>query len=123
MNYEARHLIEKYKGVGKRLGIEEAAIIVNNFVTRIELNEYQYGAIVSFVDNRGAQAFYQSRLLRIINDEANDEWVVDAAKEFTKPCWSRYNGKQYKSMEIRRVKEKMLFLRPLLVVHNAEAKR
>jgi GH24 family phage-related lysozyme (muramidase) len=123
MTPEAKHLITRYKGHGRKLGIEEAAIIVNNYVTRHELTEGQYGALICFVDNRGAQAFYQSKLLKIVNEDFYPGWELRASKEFDKPCWCVWLGKYSKSMAIRRAKEKRLFLTPLLVVHNVEAKK
>lgn len=119
---EAPLFVTKYKGAGAKLGIEYATAVFNNFVLT-ELNDNQRWAVISFIENRGTPDFLRSKLLRIINEDEYEGWEFRAAEEFLNPPWSRWKGRLNKSMNIRRNKERALFLKPILVAHNIGVKK
>ncbi len=73
-------------------------------LVKAQINENQYGALVSFVYNIGPGAFAGSTLLRKLN--AGD--VQGAAKEFER--WNKGGGKVLNGLVARRAAEKDLFL-------------
>ncbi len=76
---------------------------VLNIVT-VELNDNQYGALVSFAFNLGVGNLGKSTLLRLLNTSDTD----GAADEFLK--WNRAAGKVLKGLTARRKAERDLFL-------------
>lgn len=110
----AKEIIKRYKCSGFHLGLERAADIVNAYVYREELNEYQYAALCLFVENRGQRAFAQSALLRIVNNDLAPNWELRAGREFLKPTWSQWKGKRIQRCVVRRDKEHRLWSTPYL---------
>ncbi len=70
----------------------------------VDLNDNQFGALVSLVYNIGAEAFIDSTLLRRLN--VGD--YVDASYEFLK--WNHVNGAVNAGLSRRRLAEKALFM-------------
>ena len=79
---------------------------VLNIVT-VDLNDNQYGALVSFAFNLGLGNLRKSTLLRALNIGDYDT----AAGEF--PKWNRAGGKVMKGLTARRNAERKLFLTPV----------
>lgn len=75
-----------------------------NKVVKVEINQNQFDALVSFAYNLGNQSLKESTLLRHLND-GNYE---DAANQFTR--WVRAGGKVLAGLVRRREAEKELFL-------------
>lgn len=75
----------------------------------VPLNENQFSALVSFVFNLGSGKVRASTLIAKLN--AAD--YHGAASEFTKWVWA--GGKRLPGLEIRRAKERALFLTPVEV--------
>lgn len=75
-----------------------------NKVVKIEINQNQFDALVSFAYNLGNQSLKESTLLRHLND-GNYE---DAANQFTR--WVRAGGKTLAGLVRRRNAERELFL-------------
>ena len=73
---------------------------------KVELNQNQYDAIVSFCYNVGVGAFSNSTMLKLIN--VND--LTKASNEFIR--WNKAKGKVVNGLTIRRKKEKELFDNP-----------
>jgi lysozyme len=69
----------------------------------IDLDENQYGALLSFTYNLGLGSLESSTLLRLINAGA----LTNAAKEF--PKWDRAAGKEMQGLLKRRLAEQKLF--------------
>lgn len=80
-------------------------------LVRVELNDNQYGALVSFVYNVGASAFGISKLLKKLN--AGD--YLGASEEL--PKWNKITTKEgkvvNKGLTFRREAERMRFVTPL----------
>jgi lysozyme len=76
---------------------------VLNVVT-VDLEDNQYGALVSFTFNLGLGNLRKSTLLRLLNDGDFNA----AADEF--PKWNRAGGKVMKGLTLRRNAEQALFL-------------
>lgn len=72
---------------------------------KVELNENQFSALVSFSYNVGGGAFSKSTMLKYINQQAFSQ----AANEFLK--WIKSAGKDSPGLIKRREMEKDLFLR------------
>lgn len=77
---------------------------VNNLV-RVNLNQNQFDALVSFVYNVGVGNFKKSTLLKKLN--AGD--YLNASSEFLK--WNRGGGKVLKGLSNRRKAEQQLFFK------------
>ena len=71
---------------------------------KVNLNNNQIGAIVSFVYNVGLGNFLKSTLLRKLNKNPNDPTIKD---EFMK--WNKANGKELAGLTKRRAKEAELY--------------
>lgn len=82
--------------------LERAATAVRKLV-KVPLNDNQFGALVSFTFNLGAQRLKGSTLLKLLNQQKYDL----AAEEF--PKWCKANGKTLKGLLNRRLEEKALF--------------
>jgi lysozyme len=81
---------------------KDFASCVNKYV-KVELNQNQFDALVSFVYNVGNVNFKTSTLLKKINKYD----FVGASNEFKK--WKRSNGKILKGLVRRRKSERNLF--------------
>ena len=73
---------------------------------KVDLNDNQYGALVSFTYNLGERNFSKSTLLKKVNAQ---DWS-GAANEFRK--WNKAGGKVLKGLVRRRDAERLLFLTP-----------
>ena len=71
---------------------------------RVELNQHQYDALVSFIYNIGAKEFSESTLLRKLN--IGD--ILGASKEFDR--WIYQEGQILPGLVKRRKHEKQIFL-------------
>lgn len=74
-----------------------------NSLLIVEVTQWQFDALVSFVYNLGAGAFSGSTLLRKINDRD----YAGAANEF--PRWNRAAGRIMRGLTRRRYAERALF--------------
>lgn len=79
---------------------------VNNLI-KVELNQNQYDAIISFVYNIGVGGFSKSTMLKLINSKD----FTNASKQFIR--WNKANGKVVNGLTIRRKKEQELFDKPV----------
>ena len=79
--------------------LQEFANDVNDMV-KVDLNDCQFGAIVSLSYNIGVDAFKRSTLLRKLNTDPNDPSI---ANEFSR--WVRAGGKTLNGLVKRRRKE------------------
>lgn len=79
--------------------LNEFAAEVNELV-RVELNDCQFGALVSLSYNIGINAFKKSTLLRKVNADPDDPAI---AKEFIR--WIRSGGRTVNGLIRRRKKE------------------
>jgi GH24 family phage-related lysozyme (muramidase) len=81
---------------------------VNNAL-KVEVNQNQFDALVSFTYNIGVEGLKQSTLL----DKINHNQFDSAADEFD--LFIHSGGKVIQGLVIRRLKEKALFLKPVPV--------
>ena len=81
-----------------------AASVVDNAV-RKRLSQHEYDALVSFVFNVGVNAFRDSTMLKLINDNADSEVI---ARQFNR--WILVKGKVNQGLINRREIEKRMFL-------------
>jgi lysozyme len=79
---------------------------VNNAV-KVELNQNQFDALVSFAYNCGVGALQKSTLLQFVNKKQ----FVKASAEFAK--WNKGGGKVLQGLVRRRNEEQALFDRPI----------
>jgi lysozyme len=77
-----------------------------NEVVKVELNQNQFDALISFVYNVGLGAFKSSTLLKRINNNPLDE---DIKYQFSR--WNRSGGKVYKGLKKRRNEEAYLYFK------------
>lgn len=75
-------------------------------LVKVEINDNQFDALVSFAYNLGLMNLKQSTLLRYVNEKR----FADAAKQFGK--WINVNGKPVGGLINRRNKERELFETP-----------
>lgn len=75
-----------------------------NKVVKVELNQNQFDALVSFAYNLGNGNLQNSTLLKKVNQKD----FVGASKEFVK--WNKAGGKELIGLTKRREKERDLFL-------------
>ena len=87
-----------------RQDIREAEEAVEQLV-KVELNQSQFDALVSFVFNVGSGNFQKSQLLRLINSDRFDL----AAQQFGR--WVFAGGRRFRGLERRRADEAELFAR------------
>lgn len=80
---------------------------VNNLV-KVELNQNQFDALVSFTYNVGPGALEKSTLLKKVNQNEFNE----ASEEFN--IWVRSNGQVTQGLVNRRKEEQKLFLQPVM---------
>ena len=83
--------------------LESFELDVKRFV-KVDINENQRGALVSFAYNVGSNALKESTLLRRLN--AHD--FPSAANEFKR--WNKSDGQILRGLTIRRNNERRLFL-------------
>ena len=74
---------------------------------KVEVNDNQYAALVSFIFNLGPRNLRRSTLLRLVNERKFRE----AAGEFRK--WNQAGGKVLKGLTRRREAERELFMKPV----------
>ena len=77
---------------------------VNKYV-KVELNQYQFDALVSFTYNVGEGAFKKSTLLRLVNQKK----FVEASQQFLR--WVFNDGVIMRGLVKRRKMERDLFLK------------
>jgi lysozyme len=73
---------------------------------RVQLNQNQFDALVSFVFNVGTRAFFNSTLLVKINQKASRELIVKHWME-----WNKAGGKVVAGLVNRRSKEVQLYFK------------
>lgn len=93
MQYLQHELKEKEAGVEK--------------LVKVQINDNQFGALVSFAYNLGVGALSTSTLLKKLNKGD----VSGAAEEFLK--WDHAGGKRLPGLTRRRQAERALFLQPI----------
>lgn len=76
---------------------------------KVDINDNQYGALVSLVYNIGEGNLKSSTLLRLINNKD----FLGASNEFSK--WNKAGGKVLNGLSRRRAAERKLFLQPAFV--------
>ena len=79
-----------------------------NSMTRDDINQNQFDALVSFAYNVGLGALQGSTLLKKVNKNVNDPLIAD---EFMK--WIYAGGKVVRGLENRRKKEIKLYEKPV----------
>lgn len=89
--------------------LEEFEEYVLEMVTNRNMNENQFGALVSFCYNLGQGNLAKSTLLRLFNEGK----VAEAADQFRK--WNKAGGKVLPGLTKRREAERQLFMKPALV--------
>ncbi|WP_339875206.1 lysozyme [Olleya marilimosa] len=103
------------KPITLKEGEELLKIIVNKFeagvnkLIKVQLNENQFDALVSFAYNLGLGALGRSTLLKKVNNNPNDESIKDEFKR-----WNRAGGKVVKGLKKRRNEEAYLYFTPIL---------
>lgn len=96
--------------INKTRAEELLIFMVNKFsndikkVVKVQLNDNQFGAILSFVWNIGIVAFAKSTLLKKLNSNPNDITIKD---EFMK--WNKAGGKVLNGLIRRREAEQKLY--------------
>jgi len=96
--------------INKARAEELLIFMVNKFsndikkVVKVQLNDNQFGAILSFVWNIGIVAFAKSTLLKKLNSNPNDITIKD---EFMK--WNKAGGKILNGLTRRREAEQKLY--------------
>ncbi|MCC8409925.1 lysozyme [Mucilaginibacter sp. UR6-1] len=100
--------------LGDTITIEQCTeyfnIIVQSFedavskAVKININQHQFNALVSFSFNVGIQAFKSSTLLKKINSQSTEQ---DIKAEFLK--WKRAGGKVVDGLLKRRIREANLY--------------
>lgn len=78
-----------------------------NKCVKVEINQNQFDALVSFAYNLGVSALQKSTLLQYVNKKQFDK----AAQEFDR--WVKADGKVYKGLQNRRNSEEALFVTPV----------
>jgi lysozyme len=76
-------------------------------LVKVDINDNQFAALVSFAYNVGANNLKKSTLLTLVNQKN----FTAAADEFVK--WNKAQGKVLKGLTKRRETEKRLFLTPV----------
>ena len=101
---------------GDTISEQDAQILLDYFVIsfaqglkkliKVELNQNQFNAILSFVYNIGMNKFSSSTMLKLINENKLNE----ASLEFAK--WNKASGKVLNGLIARRKDEESLFNSP-----------
>jgi lysozyme len=76
---------------------------------KVNVNDNEFAALVSFAYNVGLAAFSGSTLLRLLNSNANRVAVADQLLR-----WNKAGGKELAGLTRRRQAERALFLQPVL---------
>jgi lysozyme len=85
------------------IDLGHAEVTVANYV-RVELEQHQFDALVSFTFNLGSGNLRRSTLLTLVNAK---RWH-DASDEF--PKWAKAGGKELPGLVHRRYAERLMFL-------------
>ena len=85
-----------------------------NALVKVEINQHEFDALVSFAFNVGADALRRSTLLRMLNDGQRQA----AADQFWR--WDKAGGRTLAGLKTRRAEERNLFLRPMHAADHAE---
>jgi lysozyme len=88
-----------------RKDINWAESAVNKYI-KVELNQNQYDALVSLVFNIGSRAFFESTLLKWVNEPKP---AAEIPKQLCR--WNRAGGKPLLGLARRRVAESALYLK------------
>lgn len=86
--------------------LDEKAHNVERMV-KVELNDNEFAALVSFAYNVGWQSLEKSTLLKLLNSGADRSAVAD---QFLR--WNKAGGKELAGLTRRRQAERSLFLQP-----------
>lgn len=78
-------------------------------LVRSDLNDNQFGALLSFAYNAGIGAFRNSTLRRLVNENQNNSAI---RQEFAK--WSKAGGKVLLGLQRRRQAEADLYFTPII---------
>jgi lysozyme len=78
-------------------------------MVKIEINDNEFGALVSFAYNVGVKALHDSTLLKLLNANQARESVGD---QFLR--WNKAGGKELAGLTRRRQAERALFLQPIV---------
>ena len=89
--------------------------VINN-VIKVNLNQNQFDALISFSYNIGTGALKNSTLLKLLNNED----YKGAAEQFDK--WVYAGGKKLAGLTKRRAAEKELFLKPITTHYKVIAR-
>ena len=93
--YELFHNIVRQKFEGKL-----------KLLLKVELNDNQYSALVSFVYNVGLGNFSKSTLLKMVNKNPNDNFIRE---QFLR--WNKAGGKPLLGLTRRRIAEANLYFK------------
>jgi lysozyme len=107
INARGLAIINKY-ATKNTLPAHDAEALIDNFVT-VPLLDNQRAALVSFAASVGLHKFYNSKLLKYVNERQ----FHLAAAQFA--FWVRQGGKRRSALVRRRAAERALFLRPEIV--------
>ena len=88
--------------------VEEKARNVERMV-KVQLNDNEFAALVSFAYNVGWQALEKSTLLKLLNAGTDRVTVADQLLR-----WNKAGGKELAGLTRRRQAERSLFLQPLV---------
>ena len=84
--------------------VNNRAVILNSIVSKCDLTQNQFDALLSFIYNVGVSAFEKSTLFKFVKMNPNDPAILD---EFRK--WNRAGGKVLKGLVKRREAEAQLY--------------
>lgn len=87
--------------LAKDVEVAEQCVLRN---VKVELEQHEFDALVSFIFNVGCGAFAKSTMLRKLNNGDKE----GAAKEF--PRWCKAGGREVQGIKNRREKEMVLFV-------------
>lgn len=105
--------------ISDRIDVEHATDLLNGTLrffelevdkmTRDDITQDQFDALVSFAYNAGSQALRGSTLLKKVNKDPNDKTI---SLEFTK--WVKAGGKTLQGLVTRRISEAKLYTHGIL---------
>lgn len=101
--FEGQKISERDAEVLLAYDVKTAEDVVNRYV-KVELNQNQFDALVSFVFNLGAGNFGKSTLLKVINKNPNDPAIT---AQFQR--WINAGGKPLPGLVKRRQEEAKLY--------------
>ena len=88
--------------------VSEKAKAVERMV-KVEINDNEFAALVSFAYNVGTGALEKSTLLKLLNSNVDKTAVAD---QFLR--WNKAGGKELSGLTRRRQAERSLFLQPII---------